>query len=239
MPRANRGSAQHVRGVHISNVWLLTDAGGRRFLIDSGHRLERRALARTLCAAGVDGPGDLTALLLTHRHSDHAGNAAWVRQRYGCPVVSHPADAAVLTGAAPRPRLAGRGAPLVHDALCRVEDRYPATCDIDDTFDAGTWRWGFEVIHVGGHTEGSVLLFHAPSGTLFTGDALLAGPPAQRLRTSLRLAVPAYSLDVDACHRATLRYLESDPPVQTLCAGHGPRVRRGIGERLRRLRTSA
>ena len=223
-----------IAAVRIANAWLLTDDGGRRFLIDSGHRVERRALERGLLALGVRGRGDLEAVLLTHRHSDHAGNARFIRERYGCDVICHRDDAAVLTGGRTATPLSRRGAAMVHDALCRIEDSFPATTPVDETFTGGSFRWGFRVIEVAGHTEGSVLLLHEPSGTLFTGDALLTGVPAQRLHTRLALAFAEYSLDVVACRRAVLDFLDEGAKIERVCSGHGPLVGRDVRNRLAR-----
>ncbi len=219
----------------VANVWLLQDDEGRRFLIDTGYVLERPALALSLRRAGI-GRGDLTAVLLTHRHSDHAGNAAWLRDAYRCPVICHRDDAVTLLGEDTPPRLAGRGGDPFHDTLCRIEDAFPARTPVDEVYDEGDWRWGFRVIHVGGHTRGSSLLWNEPSGALFTGDALLAGVPVQRLHTRLMLAIAVFSEDVAACHRATLAFLAEEQPVRALCAGHGPKVTRALGDRLAKLR---
>lgn len=215
----------------IANVWLLRDSEGRRFLVDSGHRLERAALAWSLSQAGIE-RGRLTAVLLTHRHCDHAGNAAWLRDTFRCPVICHALEAEVLSGDQRANALAGRGAGWIEDALCRVEDRFPARTPVDEVFSDGSFRWGFHVIAAAGHTAGSSLLLHEPSGSLFTGDALLSGAPVQRLVTRLMLAIPAFSEDVGACHRAVLEFLRQRPVIHTLCTGHGPAVRRGLGERL-------
>ncbi|MEZ0228896.1 MAG: MBL fold metallo-hydrolase, partial [Planctomycetota bacterium] len=83
--------------VRISNVWLF-ETGSGRFLIDTGHPVERPALLVELWRAGVRRPGDLDGVILTHRHSDHAGNAAWLRERFRCPVICHAADAPLLAG---------------------------------------------------------------------------------------------------------------------------------------------
>jgi len=219
--------------VRISNVWLLEHDGGR-FLIDSGHRLERAALKRDLRQSGL-GRGEITAVLLTHRHSDHAGNAAWLRREFGCEVFCHSADAATLSGAQAAPRIAGRTISPVHDVLCRFEDRFPAHCEVDELYEDGEWRWGFEVIHVGGHTEGSVMLFHRPTGVLFTGDAILAGPPVQRVVVRPSLAVRQFSIDADACHDAVRSFLSRDEVIRTVCTGHGPAMTSRVAGHLERL----
>ncbi len=221
--------------VRIANVWLLRDGAGRAFLVDTGHPLERPVLLASLWRAGVRRPGDLTAVLLTHRHSDHAGNAAWLRRRFRCDVVCHEEDAPALSGACLPPRLARRGARLHEELLCRIEDRFPARSTVDETFGAGSWRHGFEVVPAPGHTEGSVLLYHAPTATLFGGDVILAGPPPLRAIERLRLAVPGFSLDVDACHQAALEFLAALPPTEVFCSGHGPAVTRRVHDKLSRL----
>lgn len=200
--------------LRISNAWLLDDDEGRRFLIDTGHRLERGALARELRRAGVKRAGDLSAVLLTHRHSDHAGNAAWLRDRFHCPVVAHEQDARVLRGDAPPPSLTGRGERHVHAVLCRIEDRFPACSRVDEAIEEGETRYGFRAISVAGHTEGSVLWLHEASGALFSGDAILAGPPAQRFHARLGFAIPEYSTDAEACRRRVLAFLAGDPAVK-------------------------
>lgn len=225
--------------VRISNVWLLTDGEGRRFLVDTGYPLERPTLLLSLWRAGVRRAGDLAAVLLTHRHSDHAGNAAWLRRRFACPVVCHVDDAPALSGKSVPPRLSRRRAPLHDEILCRIEDRLPARCEVDEVFGHGAWRHGFAIVHVPGHTEGSVMLYHEPSETLFSGDAILAGPPPLRCIEWLRLAVRSYSLDVATCHERVRRYLAALPPTQTLCSGHGPPVARAHEKLLRLLEETA
>jgi glyoxylase-like metal-dependent hydrolase (beta-lactamase superfamily II) len=208
----------------ISNVWLLHD-GERRFLVDTGHPLERPALKRSLWRAGVRGKGDLTAVMLTHRHSDHAGNAAWVRETFGCPVLCHAADAPFLDGSVIPPRLArGKATWAYEELLCHVEDTFPARTVVDESFEGGAFKWGFRVFHAPGHTEGSVLMHHEPTATLFSGDVLLTGVPPLRTFEWLRLAVPSFSNDVTRCHAAVLDALREMPQTRAVAGGHGPAV---------------
>ncbi len=217
--------------VRISNVWLL-EHDGKRFLIDTGHPLERPTLLWSLVRAGLRGPGDLTAVLLTHRHSDHAGNAAWLRRRFDCPVACGPADAPFLSGQSRPARLARGLAPFYIELLNHVEDRFPAVCPVDERYESGAWRWGFHVVPTPGHTEGSSMLYHEPTATLFSGDSVIVGIPPLRLLKGLSLAVPGFSLDPEVCHAAVRGFLKDMPRVDTLAAGHGPVIRRAAREKL-------
>ena len=62
----------------------LLDFGSTRLLVDAG--LSARTLARRLRSVGVD-PAELTCLLLSHEHSDHARGAERFSMRHGVPVV--------------------------------------------------------------------------------------------------------------------------------------------------------
>jgi glyoxylase-like metal-dependent hydrolase (beta-lactamase superfamily II) len=221
-------------GMIVSNVWLL-EHGGRRLLIDTGFSLERLALRWHLWRAGIRGKGDLDVVVLTHRHSDHAGNAAWLRRTFGCEVACHVEDAPELSGARPSAKLA-RWPSLPHDyLLCRIEDRFPARSVVDDAFGDGAWKHGLRVVHVPGHTSGSVLLHHEPTGTLFSGDAILSGIPPFRNFEWPSLAVSAYSFEVARCHASTRAFLADIPATRTLCAGHGPAITERVEEKLRGL----
>jgi glyoxylase-like metal-dependent hydrolase (beta-lactamase superfamily II) len=233
-----RKVAPHLRlasNMLISNVWLLEAPDGKRFLVDSGHPFERPALRLALWLAGVKRRGDLAGVLLTHRHSDHAGNAAWLRQAFDCPIICHAADAPMLQGAQPPPPLSRRGYRLHEDLLCRFEDRWPARTRVDEVYAEGPWRDGFRVVPVPGHTDGSVLLHHEPTATLFSGDAILTGIPPLRFFERIRLAQRAFSLDADTCHARVRRFLEVLPPTETVAGGHGPAVARDAHAKLRRL----
>jgi glyoxylase-like metal-dependent hydrolase (beta-lactamase superfamily II) len=195
-------------------------------------------LAASLARAGLRGPNDVTAVLLTHRHSDHAGNAAWLRQRFACPVICHPADAPFLRGEATPPALRRGVGNLYEELMCGIEDRWPSHCAIDDVFAEGPWNWGFHIFPVPGHTEGSAMLWHEPTRTLFSGDAIIAGLPPQRWIEGMYLAVPAFSLDVEGCRDAVKRVLRDLPPTDALCSGHGPPITRDTTAKLARLRLS-
>ncbi|MBL8707646.1 MAG: MBL fold metallo-hydrolase [Rhodospirillaceae bacterium] len=77
-----------------------------------------------------------------------------------------------------------------------------------DMVDIGNRR--FEILHLPGHSPGSMGLWEAASGTLFSGDALYDGPLLDELDHS---DIPAYV--------RTMRRLR-ELPVRVVHAGHDP-----------------
>jgi glyoxylase-like metal-dependent hydrolase (beta-lactamase superfamily II) len=206
--------------LRISNVFLLDGGRGDRWLIDCGHVLERPTLLAELRRAGL-GPSDLTGVLLTHRHSDHAGNARFL-QRHGVRIYAHRADAEVLAGRAPRPALPTTGRDAMADVFSRIENLFPARVVVDGALEAGDTIAGLEVHAAPGHTEGSVLFRHAPTRVLLTGDALLTAIPPLTLRAGLNTPYPLYSMDLPRAHEALRAFHRTGLPYEHLLAGHGP-----------------
>ncbi len=69
---------------HI-NLWLLEDAGGWT-IVDTGigNAATRETWARVFDTVLLDRP--VRRVLVTHYHPDHAGNAAWLCNRFGVPL---------------------------------------------------------------------------------------------------------------------------------------------------------
>jgi glyoxylase-like metal-dependent hydrolase (beta-lactamase superfamily II) len=98
------------------------------------------------------GDGGLIRVITTHRHADHWQALAAVLAATGARSVAHPDDAAGLPVRVDEPVVDGDTVPV-------------GTCAL-------------EVIHLVGHTPGSIaLLYRDPSGSrhLFTGDSLFPG----------------------------------------------------------------
>ncbi|MBP6833534.1 MAG: MBL fold metallo-hydrolase, partial [Deltaproteobacteria bacterium] len=137
------GPFRRFRRLMVSNVYLLDGGPGDRWLVDSGHWSERLQLLSELRSTGLR-PSELTGVLLTHRHSDHAGNAAYLQREHGVKVLCHRADAAVLDGSTPRFRLGLKGNPLER-ALGAFENAFPARLRVDRALDHGDTVAGLAV----------------------------------------------------------------------------------------------
>ena len=205
--------------MRISNVWLYDAGGGGRWLVDTGHRFERRAVLAALARLGLD-PRGLAGVLLTHRHSDHAGNAAFLSTRFGLRVFAHRADVAILRGEAPRPPMPRSGPSLA--ALLNVfEERWPSASLAALPLEDGQHIAGLQTFWTPGHTEGSVLFWHAPSSSLLTGDTLLNAIPPTTLRAGLSLPHPAFTGDVARAHESIVAFQRRGIAYQNLLCGHG------------------
>jgi glyoxylase-like metal-dependent hydrolase (beta-lactamase superfamily II) len=101
------------------------------------------------------GDGRLVGVVETHGHWDHVQALAEVRQATGAPVIAHAADVGDL--------------PVPADRL--VDD--------GDTIEVGQCR--LRVLHLQGHTPGSIALLYEDDVQphLFTGDSLFPGGPGR------------------------------------------------------------
>jgi glyoxylase-like metal-dependent hydrolase (beta-lactamase superfamily II) len=150
--------------------------------------------AGKLLSAARRAGGDIERIILTHRHADHAGNAAELARTTRAEVLVAPMDAEYVTEAReqPRPRAA---TPIGHGLVAYVKVALPWTLDpVPDARPVlvdGESVGPFTVIATPGHTAGHVSLLWAERGLLFAGDAAAnltaVGPhPAADERTRAR-----------------------------------------------------
>jgi glyoxylase-like metal-dependent hydrolase (beta-lactamase superfamily II) len=175
---------------HI-NLWLLED-GGEWVIVDSGlGNAATRALWDSVFAARLGGRR-VSRLILTHYHPDHAGNAGWLTERFGVPMLMSQAE--FLTAHAQRDAAAGTGrdnvvamyrrnglAPELCEKLLgggnnylRGVPEFPVTYERllegDEVTIGGTaWR----VIMGYGHAPEHAALYCEARGVLISGDMVL------------------------------------------------------------------
>lgn len=204
------------------NSYLVTRPDGA-VLVDSGMPAHGAALLELIAGA------ELRAILLTHRHLDHAGGAAQIAAQTGAVVVIHQGDARGVRGeerlSPLRPALDPVLGPLV-SFLDRRVFRFRSCGDLEAAAD-GWEGHGFRLVHLPGHTPGHSGYLHLESGVVFAGDAAMIRPDG-RPRPPSRL----FSRDMEQARRSQRRLAGLDAPLY--CFGHGPPLVRGAAD-LRRL----
>ncbi|MCA9791137.1 MAG: MBL fold metallo-hydrolase [Candidatus Eremiobacteraeota bacterium] len=143
--------------------YLLVDQD-RAVLVDTGLPGELPDILKGLTGL------ELEAILLTHGHIDHAGNAFTIRQRHPVPVYAHPADQAHIDQVYPYrgwTRLCG----WLEGSAAWRHDYRPVTIDhpLEDGQHLPFWG-GLEVVHLPGHTVGHCGFYSRSHRLLLAGD---------------------------------------------------------------------
>jgi glyoxylase-like metal-dependent hydrolase (beta-lactamase superfamily II) len=219
------GEGVHWIRVGVANVYLVRLPQGAA-LIDAGLPSAAPAIERALEELGVRragrGAGALCAVLLTHRHLDHAGGAAALAAAHGAEVLIHEADAAAVEGrerlTPARPGLLGRLVePLVAFSDGKIF-RYRPT-PVRALRDGERYADALTLVHTPGHTPGSSAWLLDAERIVFGGDA------AMNFRRKLRHPSTLFSLDARAVRRSQRRLAELDAELYAF--GHGPPLERG------------
>lgn len=159
----------------LVNSFVFAADDGSVCLIDAGFRRADRKIAAALRELGRR-PEDVTHLLLTHAHMDHAGGADALLNE-AVEVLAHTDDVSWLgLGREPRSDSSSLGGRLVN-VVGRVWRRpWYTPVTVDRALVEGELlplAGGIRVIHTPGHTPGHISLLHEPSGVLITGDAVM------------------------------------------------------------------
>ncbi|RDV45373.1 hypothetical protein DOE76_08965 [Leifsonia sp. ku-ls] len=170
-------------GLPYSLAYLVEDDRGGLLVVDPGSPGEEagRVVLAAVAALGRR-PSDVSAIVLTHLHADHAGVADALRAVTGAPVLMHKREAEALAAirrGLPAPDLEGWGVPAERQPELAAVTSAPAAPGLradgvladGDLLDVPGRR--IRVLWTPGHTPGSLCLHDEDAGLVLTGDTVL------------------------------------------------------------------
>ncbi|MFF8588321.1 MBL fold metallo-hydrolase [Streptomyces althioticus] len=213
----------------VGQAYVWRDGPDALTLIDAGPAGSGARIVEAVTALGAR-PEAVRRIVVTHFHEDHAGGAAEVAALTGAEVLAHRLDAPHVRGKAPGPppALEDWELPLHRRALSLLPSsdyEHPSRItelSDGDVLDVGG---GARVLHVPGHTRGSIALHLPDEGLLFTGDTVAASP------TDGTPIPGVFNLDKRQLMASCARLADLDTKVA--CFGHGDPVLKDAGGRLR------
>ncbi|MCB2378989.1 MBL fold metallo-hydrolase [Hymenobacter sp. BT635] len=228
---------QVASGVHqltiqrfVNLYFVETGKSGEWVLVDTG--LPGAAQDIIAAANQLFYPGTHPeAIILTHGHMDHAGNARELAEHWKVPVVAHALEMPFLTGKAvyppADPTVEGGG------SLAFVARFFPPQSfqlsDIVQTLPAGSdeppYLLGWRVLHVPGHAPGQIALFRESDRTLLGADAFATAnhesvPALLLQRPCISVAGAPFNYNWEQV-RESVQTLAALRP-QAIGCGHGP-----------------
>ena len=155
------------------NCYLITTEASF-ILIDTGSSNKRAELENELLSAGCKS-GSLDLVVLTHGDFDHSGNAAYLRDKFGCKIAMHRDDAGMAEhgdmfwNRSSGGKLIGILAPILF--RFSKSNRFQSSFYLEDGDDFSEYGFDAQVLSIPGHSKGSIGILTA-SGDLFCGDLL-------------------------------------------------------------------
>lgn len=169
-PKEGYGMNPQIIPVNLGFVKSFLVKGGRTVVVDAGLKGSARRILRAMRANGIN-PGDVSLLLVTHAHTDHAGGLKELQEATGAPVAVHKLEAPCLSEGRSAPvALRSRAMKLLSVFL--GERRYGAVrpeVTFDGKLDLAPYGVEGYVYPTPGHTAGSVTLVTA-GGEAVVGD---------------------------------------------------------------------
>lgn len=161
------------------NVYLVR-SGAHALLFDSSMKGEAKRLSRRLRNNGVS---KLDAMIFSHTHFDHTGNAAFIRKEFQSPVfVQHEESSFLEQGQTPLPA----GTTWVTRGMMRLQEKHgvpafpyePCKADyvVNDHLDLREWGFKATLLFTPGHSAGSMCLIIEDEIAL-VGDTLFRKVP--------------------------------------------------------------
>lgn len=199
----------------VSNAYLVKDK--KSILVDAGAPNEADKILAAVKRAGVD-EKDISLILHTHGHIDHAGSTAELKRRLGAPVAVHAQDAFMLksgTNGEVKPR--NLEAKMIAAMLVKPFEPVEPDLLLEEEMVLSDFGVEGKVIFTPGHTKGSLSVILANQESI-VGDVMMGGIVGGNLFGS-RPNYHYFIDDLTALHASMKKILAHKPAK--LYVGHG------------------
>ena len=216
IPDTSRGTAIFRLTPARCNIFVVSRQG-RVILIDTGIHADRGRVESAISRKGIVPE----AVVLTHTHFDHAGNAAWLAREYGAEIVVNAKESESLAkGDTPIPSGTlsfTKGLVSIGRKITPVFKYEPCKADhvFDETFDLGRYGLDGFVMHTPGHCAGQ-------SAVIIDGEVAIVGDSLINIATVK--IFPPFADDVDELLRSWKKLLATG--CHTFLPGHGTPISR-------------
>jgi hydroxyacylglutathione hydrolase len=208
--------SSEIKSIGLGGVnCFLLKSGDHFLLIDTGFSNQRINLEKELERAGCL-PGNLVQIIVTHGDSDHVGNCAYLREKYGTKIATHRCEADAVKSGDPilNKKIEKSLTGIMVSAILfffklNKSDRFEPDLFIEDGHDLSEQGFNVKVLHLPGHSNGSLGILTS-EGDLFCGDLLSNfGKPA-----------PGFGIFDTAGFEASIEKLKK-LNIKTVYPGHG------------------
>jgi hydroxyacylglutathione hydrolase len=189
--------------------------GDRIILVDTGVPSTVKRIRKVMDANGIK-PSDVSLIILTHGHADHAGGAGAAKELTGARIAMHKDCASLLRqGKLPEAKPRTLMAWVLDKLFGRMVKVAPVEPDIiiEDELDLRPFGVKGKVISTPGHTIGCVSVLLDNSQAL-VGDLLMGK------NKGLKAALPLFLRDLAKLKKSLARVLEAGPVL--IHNAHGP-----------------
>lgn len=206
--------------LNVSVIWDDNDL----ILVDCGNPNSIELLQEALKWNGLS-LNKLTKIIITHHDYDHYGSLAEIIEKYpNVKVYASSVEADYLNGNKRSLRLVQAETlfPTLQDnqreqAIAfhkKIESITPVQVDGILALDEDLpWCGGITIVSTPGHMPGHISVYHKPTKTMITGDALVVE------HGKLETANPRYTLDNDSAYNSMKKFLNYD--IERLICYHG------------------
>lgn len=164
--------------LRLSNAYLLL--GEKIVIVDSGGPGESAAILEAIRQSGRS-PDEVSLILHTHGHSDHAGSTSELQAVLKVPAAVHARDSDMLRNGRNRPlqptRLSGR---LLLGMVDQPFPPFSPDIEFESGFDLQPYGVPGQALPLPGHTRGSAAVF-LDDRQVIGGDVLMGGSMGGKL----------------------------------------------------------